>query len=236
MSLFPRLLFDTNALVYLYKLGLLKVCVGAVAKPCTSDLIVTEMKKNLRWEDVEPYGMQICTLTSEMMTEVEAVKRGPPTLSICDASLIVLAKKYGIPVFTDDGTVVKVMSSQEIRHVSLPEMVDSLVNVGKISYEEAVPAFGRIYTEFLPRYATKNYPEILEKYPETMEIMEKYPTILETLNPENNRENREILEKYPKIQAKYQKIWTKYQEILEKYMRRRIIRRLWRSIRRFWRL
>lgn len=163
MSLFPRLLFDMNALRYLDQLRLLKVCVGAVAEPCTLDLIRFTEMKNPVWEDVKPYGMQSCELTPEMMAEAVAVMGVSPKLSICDAGLIVLAKEYNIPVFTEDMAMVKVMSRQKVLHVSLPEMVDSLVDAGKISYEEGVSAFRRISTELLPGCA-KKYPEILGKY------------------------------------------------------------------------
>ena len=163
MSLYPRLLFDMNALRYLDQLELLEVCVEAVAKPRTLDLIRFKEMKNPVWEDVEPYGMQSCALTPEMMAEADAMTKVSPKLSICDAGLIVLAKEYNIPVFTEDMAMVKVMNHQKVQHVSLPEMVDSLVDAKKISYEKAGPVFQRIFTELLPG-CEKKYPEILEKY------------------------------------------------------------------------
>ncbi len=152
-----------NALRYLQQLRLLEVCVRAVAEPCTLDLIRFTEMKNPVWADVEPFGMRSLELTSEMMAEAYALIGGFPKLSICDAGLIVLAKEYGIPVFTEDAAMVKVMSRHKVLHVSLPEMVDSLAAAGKISFEEAVPVFLRISTELLPGCA-KKYPEILGKY------------------------------------------------------------------------
>lgn len=163
MSLFPRLLFDMNALRYLDQLGLLEVCIRAVAEPCTLDLIRFMEMKNPVWADVEPHGMRSLELTSRMMAEAYALIGGFPKLSICDAGLIVLAKEYGIPIFTEDTAMIKMMSRQNVLHVSLPEIIDSLAVAGKISYEEAVPLVRRVSTELLPGCA-KKYPEILEKY------------------------------------------------------------------------
>lgn len=163
MSLPSRLLFDMNALRYLDQLGLLEVCISAIQDPCTLDLIRMQEMRKPTWEDVVPYGMRSCELSSEMMTEAVTLMSGSPKLSIYDAGLIVLAKESGFPIVTEDGAMVKVMSRQKVLHVSLPEMVDSLVDAGKISYEEAVPVFRRISTELLPGCARK-YPEILGKY------------------------------------------------------------------------
>lgn len=163
MSLPSRLLFDMNALRYLDQLRLLEVCISAVQVPCTLDLIRKQEMRSPTWGDVVLYGMQSLELTSEMMAEAYALIGGFPKLSICDAGLIVLAKEYGIPIFTEDRAMVKMMGRQKVLHVSLPEMVDSLVDAGKISYEDAVPMFQRISTELLPGCARK-YPEILGKY------------------------------------------------------------------------
>lgn len=162
MSLFSQLLFDTSALVDLNKLGLLGVCVGAVEEPCTLDLIPFAEMKYPVWEDVEPFGMRSLELTSEQMAEAYALRRGPPSISICDAGLIVLAEEHSIPIFAEDEKMVVVMNRKGVQHVSLLEMVDWLADTGKIPREKVVSVFQRISTE-LKRGCEKNYPEIAEK-------------------------------------------------------------------------
>lgn len=163
MSLPSRLLFDMNALRYLDQLGLLEVCISAIQDPYTLDLIRMQEMRKPTWEDVVLYGMRSCELSSEMMTEAVTLMSGSPKLSICDAGLIVLAKESGLPIVTEDGAMVKVMSRQKVLHVSVPEMVDLLVGAEIISREVAVGLFQRLSAELLPG-CDERYPEIVGKY------------------------------------------------------------------------
>lgn len=222
MTLYPRLLFDANMLQDLKLLGLLKVCIDAVACPCTLDLIRNDEMQTLPWEYVDSLGMRSLELVSEKMDEALALKQKFSKLSMpYDACLVVLAKEKDIPVFTEDDEMVKAMKDQNVQHVSLLEMVYSLADAKKISSEETVSAFLRIFTE-LKQGIEEKYPEILEKilekYPEILEkILEKYPEILKKIL-ENILEKypeilKKILEKYPEIR---EKILGKYPEIREK--------------------
>lgn len=163
MSLPQRLLFDMNAIRYLHQLGLLEICIRGIDEPATSDLIQFREMKKPSWAEIEPFGIKALELTSDMLGDAASLLKEKGGVSIYDTSLIVLAKRYGCPVFTEDHDLILLMKRQNVDHMSLPKILDCMVDAGLISFDDAVMYLKRVANELLPKSHSK-YLDIFQKY------------------------------------------------------------------------
>jgi len=149
VSIFHCLLIDTNAFKYLDDLGLLDICLEAIKKPLTLDLIRDIELQKPCWKDVAYHGVDVLCLDEKMMCNAQLMISKYRGLSIYDAGLIILGQVYGYPVFTEDKKMIRELSHLKVKHVSLLEVVEGLVSNAYISCEDGIVAVDKISSELL---------------------------------------------------------------------------------------
>ena len=70
MSIFSSLIFDANALTYLYRLGLLETCLSAVEYPVTLDIVYVEELERMPFADVMKNRIDLLPLDEKMIQEL----------------------------------------------------------------------------------------------------------------------------------------------------------------------
>jgi len=157
VSIFQCLLIDTNAFKYLDELGLLDICLEAIEKPLTLDLIRDIELQKPCWKEVACHGVGVLGLDEKMMSNAQLMISKCRGLSIYDAGLIILGQVYGYPVFTEDKKMIRELSLLKVKHVSLLEVVDALVSNAYISCEDGIAAVDKISSELLSgRYGNES--------------------------------------------------------------------------------
>ena len=150
MSIFSHLIFDANALTYLYRLELLETCLSAVEHPVTLDLVYAEELERMPWADVIKNRIDILPLDETMMGKAISCRYERKGLTLNDAGLIILGQSSGYPVFTEDKKMIRELSRFGVTHVSLPEVIEALVATEYISSEKGLRAVEKIASEILP--------------------------------------------------------------------------------------
>lgn len=164
MSIFSSLIFDANALTYLYRLGLLETCLSAVEYPVTLDIVYVEELERMPFADVMKTRIDLLPLDEKMMGKAISCRYEHKGLTLNDAGLIILGQSFGYPVFTEDKKMIQELARFEVTHVSLLEVIEALVSAGYITCEKGLHAVEKIASEILPGRYTADCKRLRERF------------------------------------------------------------------------
>ncbi|HJJ33173.1 MAG TPA: hypothetical protein O0X19_02170 [Methanocorpusculum sp.] len=101
-------------------------------------------------------------LSPEQVGRAADIVQKQKILSFMDADLVVLSGDTGIPLLTEDRAMQRFMRQEKLVYVTLPEVVERLVEMGRISRESGRECFAVLRDVLLQkRY---DYETYLKKY------------------------------------------------------------------------